>query len=260
MQGKRTVTVLSVVSSFIFSILCVFRASFMFIYPKGFKEIFIWKFCLKIILLGAFENDPLSEFIVFEIPTFLLLSLLIYAIYSWQTVMYRTFLFSDETMQKLFLLGLFFVWCLWIVVTIVYAEVILGLRFHKIIYKFLNFFIFSKQSWNICLCWSCSHFLFWTRIPNKNTDYHLPVHHHCNHFHFDNNLFVLFLASVQTCKASWFNQSVCDDSWDCYQFELFIEMYSFFDYSLCAIHLFSVHVYHIDGDRSDSNDYTLFVV
>jgi hypothetical protein len=45
---------------------------------------------------GDYENDPLSEFIVFEIPTFLNFSILITAIHGWKTVMFKKSFFPDE--------------------------------------------------------------------------------------------------------------------------------------------------------------------
>lgn len=79
--------------------------------------------------LGTFEFDPLSEFVVFEIPTFLLFSVLIFAIYSWKSVVYSKGFFPATTNKYIVIFGLAFVWSLWIVVTVVYAEVVLGMRF-----------------------------------------------------------------------------------------------------------------------------------
>ncbi len=76
--------------------------------------------------VGGFSNDPLSEFIVFEIPTFLLFSALIASIYAWKVVAFRKSFFPSEANKYFAFLGLAFVWSLWIIVTVVYAEVILG--------------------------------------------------------------------------------------------------------------------------------------
>ena len=93
----------------LFLIECVFRASFMFLYPSG-----------------TFEYDPLSQFVVFEIPTFLLFSAVIVAIYAWVTIV--SFDISKDSFHRNIglVLSLIFVWSLWIIVTVVYAEVILA--------------------------------------------------------------------------------------------------------------------------------------
>ena len=97
-----------VVFTVVFLILCVFRAVFMFLYPKG-----------------TFENDSLSAFIVFEIPTFLLFTLVIYAIFIWKSInISKKFFPVHSTTLPIF--GVAFVWSIWIIVTVVYAEVILN--------------------------------------------------------------------------------------------------------------------------------------
>ena len=74
---------------------------------------------------GVFDGNPLAEFVVFEIPTFLLFSLVIVAIYFWKTVIRKGF-FEDNFNKHILIFGLIFVWSLWIIVTVVYAEVVLG--------------------------------------------------------------------------------------------------------------------------------------
>mmetsp|Transcript_40661 Transcript_40661/g.56506 ORF Transcript_40661/g.56506 Transcript_40661/m.56506 type:complete len:1260 (+) Transcript_40661:1007-4786(+) len=92
-----------------FILVCIFRAVFMFLYPKG-----------------EFEDNSLAEFVVFEIPTFLLLSVVIICIYYWKkvTIKKKSFL-PDKNQEFVIITGLVFVWSIWIVVTVVYSEVIL---------------------------------------------------------------------------------------------------------------------------------------
>ena len=98
--------------SILLVILCVFRIVFMFGYPNA-----------------IFEDNELAEFVVFEIPTFLLFSVVIVSIFFWKNIFMATKkkFFGEDTnkVQGVIFLGLVFVWGLWIVVTIVYAEVIL---------------------------------------------------------------------------------------------------------------------------------------
>ena len=75
---------------------------------------------------GTFEFDPLSQFVVFEIPTFLLFSAVIIAIYSWVKIVSFDMLKDTVHRHIGLVLSLIFVWSLWIIVTVVYAEVILG--------------------------------------------------------------------------------------------------------------------------------------
>ena len=96
--------------AFIFTILCIFRICFMFIYAAG-----------------AFDDNPLAEFVVFEIPTFLLFTTVILALGFWQKlVKQKTFFSTSETkLLVMVALAIFLVWTLFAVITIVYAESIL---------------------------------------------------------------------------------------------------------------------------------------
>ena len=96
--------------SFLLVILCVFRVVFMFGYPNG-----------------IFDGNELAEFVVFEIPTFLLFSVVITSIFFWKKLTKRKKFFGGDSnkLRGVILLGLVFVWSLWVVVTIVYSEVIL---------------------------------------------------------------------------------------------------------------------------------------
>ena len=96
--------------SILLVILCVFRIVFMFGYPNA-----------------IFEDNELAEFVVFEIPTFLLFSVVIVSIFFWKKLATKKKFFGGDTnkLRGVIFLGLVFVWSLWIVVTIVYAEVIL---------------------------------------------------------------------------------------------------------------------------------------
>jgi len=92
--------------SIIFLALCVFRAVFLFGYPSE--------------LFGA-----LSEFVVFEIPTFLLFTAVIVCIYFWKVIVHmHEFQFKHDD-RLVVALGILFVWSLWVIVTVVYAKVIL---------------------------------------------------------------------------------------------------------------------------------------
>lgn len=62
---------------------------------------------------------------MFEIPTFLLLTLVIYAIYIWKSIRLSKKFFPKKRKMPL-ILGISFVWSIWIIVTVVYAEVIIG--------------------------------------------------------------------------------------------------------------------------------------
>ena len=125
----------------LFLIECVFRASFMFLYPSGFHLISLSLiFSSPSLFPGTFEFDPLSQFVVFEIPTFLLFSAVIVAIYAWVTIV--SFDISKDSFHRNIglVLSLIFVWSLWIIVTVVYAEVILG---NLCFYTTLSFFDIS---------------------------------------------------------------------------------------------------------------------
>ena len=119
-SGKGQLALL-VPLSVIFSVLCVFRICFMFMYPRG-----------------VFYEESLSEFVVFEIPTFLLFSIVIISIGFWKRLSSRTKFFATKELSHYILIGIFFVWALWVVITVVYAEVILGL-FYFFFFKFSAF-------------------------------------------------------------------------------------------------------------------------
>jgi hypothetical protein len=121
-HSSQTLKMGPVISS-VLIVLCVFRACFMFMYPNG-----------------VFDDKPLAEFVVFEIPTFLLLSVVIICIYFWKNVV-RSGFFADSYNLLILALGIPFVWILWIVVTIVYSEAILSLS-SFILYLFSDFIFF----------------------------------------------------------------------------------------------------------------------
>ena len=93
-----------------FVLLCIFRVIFMFGYPNA-----------------LFEDNELAEFVVFEIPTFLLFSVVIVSIFFWKRLIVRKGFFTSNshTLMAVIALGLVCVWSLWIIVTIIYSEVIL---------------------------------------------------------------------------------------------------------------------------------------
>ena len=109
LQRGTTIPVVAYIA-FIFTILCIFRVCFMFTYAAG-----------------AFDDNPLAEFAVFEIPTFLLFTTVILALGFWQKlVKQKTFFSTSETkLLVMVALAIFLVWTLFAVITIVYAESIL---------------------------------------------------------------------------------------------------------------------------------------
>lgn len=77
--------------------------------------------------IGTFESQPLSDFIVFEIPTFLLFSAVMKAIHSWVSIAHFDIGNQGQSLYfNIFLVSFALVWSLWIIVTVVYAEVVLG--------------------------------------------------------------------------------------------------------------------------------------
>ena len=101
----------------------------MFLYPQG---IFLLLFPLSSSSFisspfpsGTFEFQPLSYFVIFEIPTFVLFSVLIFMIYSFKRLVYKRGFFPGNP-TPILAIGWTFVWGMWMVVTIVYSEVILG--------------------------------------------------------------------------------------------------------------------------------------
>ena len=96
--------------SFLLVLLCIFRVVFMFGYPNG-----------------LFDGNELAEFVVFEIPTFLLFSVVITSIFFWKKLSgSKKFFVSDSNkLRGLIFVGLIIVWSIWVIVTIVYSEVIL---------------------------------------------------------------------------------------------------------------------------------------
>ena len=69
----------------------------------------------------------LLSFVFFEIPTFLLFSVVITSIFFWKKLTKRKKFFVGglKKLRRVIFLGLVFVWSLWVIVTIVYSEVIL---------------------------------------------------------------------------------------------------------------------------------------
>jgi len=91
-------------------ILCVFRIAFCFIWPTG-----------------GFDDNALAEYIVFEIPTFLLFSVVILCIGFWRKLSRKSTFLLRETDQALWTaigIAIFLVWCLFAIVAIVYSQII----------------------------------------------------------------------------------------------------------------------------------------
>ena len=96
----------------------------------SFLPFFLARFSIHLFPLspGTFEFQPLSYFVIFEIPTFILFSILIFMIFAFKKLVYKKGFFPGNPLPILFL-GWPFVWGLWVLVTIVYSEVILGFFF-----------------------------------------------------------------------------------------------------------------------------------
>ena len=96
----------------IFMIVCIFRIVYLFAYPNG-----------------TFEDEELADFVVFEIPTFLLFTAVILCIFIWRNLAQKKnfFGFAKGSLANRVLIGssLFAVWMLFLVVVVIYSEVIL---------------------------------------------------------------------------------------------------------------------------------------
>ena len=95
----------------IFIILCIFRVVFCFLWA------------------GEKLNDnEVAEYVMFEIPTFLLFTTVILCIGFWRKLSKKNSFFfnaADKSLRFLVLLGVSLVWIMFIVVAVVYAEVVL---------------------------------------------------------------------------------------------------------------------------------------
>jgi len=95
----------------IFVILCIFRIVFCFLWP-----------------VGGFEDNPVAQYAVFEIPTFLLFSVVIIAIAFWRKLSRKSAFFfreTDRTLYAFVVFANFLVWSFFAIVIIVYAEKII---------------------------------------------------------------------------------------------------------------------------------------
>jgi hypothetical protein len=158
--------------------------------------------------IGTFEYDPLAQFVVFEIPTFLLFSAVIVAIYSWVTIVHFDMLKDKGLRHIAFAIALIFVWSLWIVVTVVYAEVILCTD-NRVACSQFAYFSFSKLFWHVSLSRSSSAVLFVTRCGHADSHHHLPIHHHRRHLPAGVRLPVLHPPFVPESKEDVVVEAVC---------------------------------------------------
>jgi hypothetical protein len=76
LQSKKSIPVVAWIA-LILSILCIFRIVFCFLWP-----------------VGGFQDNPVALYAVFEIPTFLLFSVVIIAIGFWRKLSRKRFIFS----------------------------------------------------------------------------------------------------------------------------------------------------------------------
>ena len=108
--SRRTAIPIVAYVACIFFVLCIFRICYMFIYAAG-----------------GFDDNPLADFAVFEIPTFLLFTTVILALGFWQKLVKQKTFFATEERGLLIIvsLAIFLVWVMYAVILIVYSEVVL---------------------------------------------------------------------------------------------------------------------------------------
>ena len=109
-------------------------------------------------IIGRLEDEPVAYFVIFEIPTFLLFSILVYAIYSFKRVVYKKGFFPKDKAKYILFIGLPLVWSLWLIVTLVYSEAIVGL-FLILIFFILLYFFFDLGSLMLCFVYFFFHFV-----------------------------------------------------------------------------------------------------
>lgn len=73
----------------------------------------------------------------------------------------------------------------------------------------------SKHIWVHAMCGSCSYFLFTTRKRHTQTCHHIPSCYHCNHIHFNCDIFLFhhcshyYVQKSEQCQAihhcDWWN-------------------------------------------------------
>lgn len=99
---------LMILTSVLFVILCIFRICFMFMYPNG-------------------VLSSLAQYIVFEIPTFILFTLVIGILGMWEKMQSKKGFFMDSRrgINVAICIAVAFVWAIFIIISIVYPIVIL---------------------------------------------------------------------------------------------------------------------------------------
>ena len=106
---RTSIPIVAYVACILF-VLCIFRICYMFIYAAG-----------------EFDDDPLADFAVFEIPTFLLFTTVILALGFWQKLVKQKSFFSTQEKGLVIMVSaaVFLVWVMYAVILIVYSEVVL---------------------------------------------------------------------------------------------------------------------------------------
>ena len=106
---RNSIPIVAYVACILF-VLCIFRICYMFIYAAG-----------------GFDDNPLADFAVFEIPTFLLFTTVILALGFWQKLVKQKSFFStqENKLAIMVVLAIFLVWVMYAVILIVYSEVVL---------------------------------------------------------------------------------------------------------------------------------------
>ena len=95
----------------VFIILCIFRVVFCFLWAGE-----------------KLDDNEVAEYVMFEIPTFLLFTTVILCIGFWRKLSKKNSFFfnsTDQSLRILMLLGVSLVWIMFIVVAVVYSEVVL---------------------------------------------------------------------------------------------------------------------------------------
>ena len=108
--SRRTAIPIVAYIACILFVLCIFRICYMFIYAAG-----------------GFDDNPLADFAVFEIPTFLLFTTVILALGFWQKLVKQKSFFStkENGLVAIVSLAIFLLWVMYAVILIVYSEIVL---------------------------------------------------------------------------------------------------------------------------------------
>jgi len=110
LRTRKSMPIVAWIAVF-FVVLCIFRIVFLFM-----------------LVQGEFEDDSLAEYALFEIPTFILFTIVIMANGFWRKLSRKSAFFVNDTDMQLWVMvgiAIFLIWLLYAVVLIIYSEVIL---------------------------------------------------------------------------------------------------------------------------------------